>query len=145
MILLLQRVLSASVSVNEQCIATINQGILVLVGVDQQDNANTVRKACDKLLHYRIFADQEDKMNLSAVDINAELLLVPQFTLLADTTKGLRPSLGHAAGPTQAKSLFTHLVQCTTEQLQTQQGEFGANMQVNLCNDGPVTFWLDIR
>ncbi|MDH5778194.1 MAG: D-aminoacyl-tRNA deacylase [Gammaproteobacteria bacterium] len=143
MIGLLQRVTEARVDVGGKTIGQIAQGILVLVGVEKGDDASKADRLAKRLITYRVFADDEDKMNLSVSDINGGVLLVPQFTLAADTRKGTRASFTSAAEPAIGKQLFDRLV----EQVQQQHssvatGEFGADMQVSLLNDGPVTFWL---
>ena len=145
MIALLQRVSSASVDVDDQEIAKINQGLLVLLGVEKGDTDEVVPRVVDKLLKYRVFSDAEDKMNLSLLDIKGDLLLVPQFTLAANTQKGLRPSFSSAANPDEGDRLFKKAIECASQSLQNvQAGKFGADMKVSLLNDGPVTFWLQI-
>lgn len=146
MIGLLQRVSEASVSVNGNTIAHIGQGLLVLVGVERHDTNQQVHKLADKILGYRVFADEQDKMNLSVQDIQGGVLLVPQFTLPAGTHKGLRPSFTPAAPPEQGRQLFAELYNLIQQRHDNvQSGEFGADMQVALINDGPVTFWLQIN
>ena len=143
MIALIQRVTKAEVIVNQQSIGKIDQGILALIGVEKGDNQANADKLLHRLLGYRIFSDNEDKMNLSVKDIEGGLLLVPQFTLAANTKKGMRPSFSSAALPALGESLFDYFVEkaeCQTAIVKT--GKFGANMQVSLYNDGPVTFWL---
>ena len=145
MIGLLQRVTHSSVTVNGDQIASIKTGLLVLVGVEQNDNELKARCLLEKIIAYRIFPDNENKMNLSLMDIKGDLLLVPQFTLPADTRKGLRPSFSNAAPPAQGKQLFEYLVsEAQAQDLCVKSGMFGADMQVSLTNDGPVTFWLQI-
>ena len=146
MIGLLQRVLSAQVEVGGEAIGQIGNGLLVLVGVEKGDGAAQAERLLQRLLGYRVFEDQQGKMNLSLGDIDGGLLLVPQFTLAADTDKGMRPSFSSAAVPADGQRWFDHLV------AQAQQchgmvatGAFGADMQVSLVNDGPVTFWLQVR
>ena len=146
MIALIQRVSNAQVSVNQQIIGQIEQGILALIGVEKNDSQVKADKLLKRLINYRIFSDQQDKMNLSLADIKSGLLLVPQFTLAADTKKGLRPSFSCAAPPAIGEQMFNYFVQQAKgshEQVQT--GKFGADMQVSLCNDGPVTFWLQVK
>ena len=145
MIGLLQRVTKASIIVAEQTIAQIDTGLLVLIGIERGDTKSQANRLLQRLLAYRVFHDQDDKMNLSLTDIEGGLLLVPQFTLSADTRKGNRPSFSSAAPPAQGALLFKHLC------MQAKQchpivaiGQFGANMQVSLINDGPVTFWLQV-
>lgn len=145
MIGLLQRVTHASVHVEQQQIAHIEQGLLVLIGIEKDDTPEKAERLLDRLLKYRVFADDNDKMNLSLHDINGGLLLVPQFTLAADTSRGLRPSFTAAAAPNLAQSLFNHLCSQAKQQYNTvETGQFGADMKVSLTNDGPVTFRLQI-
>lgn len=141
MLAVLQRVTHASVKVNEQTIGQIQQGLLILCGFAPDDNEDTLDRMVQKCLNYRVFSDEAGKMNRSLLDINGGLLLVPQFTLMADTKSGLRPSFSNAAPPAQAQALFEHLVQkAKLWHSDVQTGSFGADMQVSLCNDGPVTF-----
>ena len=143
MIALLQRVQSASVSVASNEIAHIGQGLLVFIGIERDDTDAQANRLLTRLLGYRIFNDQDDKMNLSLNDIGGGLLLVPQFTLAADTDKGMRPSFSSAAPPQQGESLFDYLsLQAKQQYDLVEIGQFGADMQVSLINDGPVTFWL---
>jgi len=143
MILLLQRVSSASVSVDDNCIANIDAGILVLCGFERGDDADILPRLGERLLNYRLFSDADGKMNLSVVDCAGELLLVPQFTLAADTGKGNRPGFSSAAAPHLGQALFAQFVELVqARHAATQCGRFGAHMQVALVNDGPVTFWL---
>ena len=144
MIALLQRVAQARVEVSTEIIADIKTGILVLIGVQTDDDESTARHCVDRLLNYRVFADSEGKMNLSLKDIDGGLLLVPQFTLAANTRKGRRPSFTSAANPLHGKQIFEEMVDCArTAHGQVECGRFGADMQVHLVNDGPVTFILD--
>lgn len=144
MIGLLQRAKAASVRVEGELIARIDHGLLVLVGVTREDGEANADKLAARLLSYRVFADDAGKMNRSVLDIAGGLILVPQFTLAADTDSGTRPSFTAAAEPVRAKALFEHLVGAVRGKLPTvQTGRFGADMQVALVNDGPVTFWLD--
>ena len=145
MIGLLQRVTAARVEVNHRVIARIERGLLVLVGIERHDSNQQADRLLQRLLGYRVFPDREGKMNLSLTDINGGLLLVPQFTLPADTRKGTRPSFSRAAPPEQGSELFDYfLVQARVQYGEVGAGEFGANMQVTLTNDGPVTFWLQV-
>jgi D-tyrosyl-tRNA(Tyr) deacylase len=145
MILLLQRVSRASVSVDDNCIASIQAGILVLCGFERDDHAGMLPRMTERLLNYRLFSDAQDKMNLSVRDAGGELLLVPQFTLAADTRKGNRPGFSTAAEPALGRNLFAQWVAMVqSEHAQTSSGRFGAHMQVALVNDGPVTFWLQL-
>lgn len=143
MLALLQRVSEAEVCVLGKSIAQISQGLLVFCGFEPQDDEALCLVMLNKILKYRLFSDQQGKMNLSLKDIQGGLLLVPQFTLAADTNTGLRPSFSSAASPEQGQHLFSYL----SEQAYTQFdnvacGEFGAHMSVRLCNDGPATFLL---
>jgi len=144
MIGFIQRVSQASVSVNGQIMGQIDKGLMVLIGVVPQDNEKTADRLLSRLLSYRVFADTNDKMNLDLREIQGGLLLVPQFTLAADTGKGNRPSFTSAASPAQAKQLFDYLLQQASQQYsKVASGQFGAHMQVQLINDGPVSFWLE--
>ena len=144
MIALLQRVTQARVEIETKNIAEIESGMLVLVGVQADDNESTARHYVERLLNYRVFADSENKMNLSLRDINGGLLLVPQFTLAANTKKGRRPSFTAAADPEHGQQIFEVMVECArNEYSQVECGRFGADMQLHLVNDGPVTFILD--
>jgi D-tyrosyl-tRNA(Tyr) deacylase len=144
MIGLLQRVREASVSVDGVTIARIANGLLVLVGVRPDDDEAAADRLFTRILKYRVFADDRGKMNLSLLDIDGELLLVPQFTLAADTRHGLRPGFSTAAPPERARPLFEHLVILAARQhAKVHSGRFGADMQVSLVNDGPVTLWLE--
>ncbi|MEI8623399.1 D-aminoacyl-tRNA deacylase [Pseudoalteromonas sp. B137] len=142
---LIQRVKHAKVEINNQVVGEISQGILLLLGVEKHDDTQTADKLLHKVSNYRIFTDENDKMNLSLKDIKGELLVVSQFTLAADTKKGMRPSFSSAASPSQANELYEYFVAQAKELgLTTATGEFGADMQVSLCNDGPVTFNLSV-
>jgi D-tyrosyl-tRNA(Tyr) deacylase len=143
MITIIQRVTSAKVTVNQQDIGSIGTGILALVAVEKNDTQKEAERLLERILNYRIFSDEADKMNLSVRDINGGLLLVPQFTLAANTQKGNRPSFASAAPPEQGRELFSYLQQYAISVYSTVQfGEFGADMQVALINNGPVTFTL---
>lgn len=145
MIALIQRVSGASVVVQGQKIASIGVGMLVLIGVERGDGLDQAHKLASRLVAYRIFADEAGKMNASLRDIGGSLLLVPQFTLVADTDRGLRPSFSRAAPPEQGAALFAGLVAAVQATgVACAQGRFGADMQVALTNDGPVTFWLRV-
>jgi len=145
MICLLQRVTQAKVVVAGETLGQIEHGLMVLVGFQKKDQPEQLQKMCHKLLHYRVFSDDADKMNLNIQQVKGNLLLVPQFTLAADTQKGLRPSFSHAAEPKIAQQLFEQFVTQITQTYQKPQtGQFGADMQVTLTNDGPVTFWLEV-
>jgi D-tyrosyl-tRNA(Tyr) deacylase len=144
MIALLQRVAQASVSVGGTAVASIGRGLLVLVGVRPEDDEPAASRLLERLLKYRVFADSAGKMNLSLTDVAGGLLLVPQFTLAADTRKGTRPGFSTAAAPELARPLFTYLVAAARQQHGTVEcGIFGADMLVSLINDGPVTIWLE--
>jgi D-aminoacyl-tRNA deacylase len=141
---LIQRVSRAQVEVSGETLGLIGPGLLVLVGVRPDDDEGSAQRLLNRLLQYRVFADAAGKMNLSLLQTKGELLLVPQFTLAADTAKGLRPGFSTAAPPEQGRVLFEYLVRCAREQISTvQTGLFGAHMQVSLTNDGPVTIWLE--
>ena len=143
MIALLQRVRHASVAAAEQIIGEISQGLLLFIGIEKDDNEARANRLIERFLGYRVFADNDGKMNLSVRDIKGGVLLVPQFTLAADTRKGARPSFSDAAPPQSGHRLFDYVVDKTRQQYQhVQTGRFGADMQVSLLNDGPVTFWL---
>jgi D-tyrosyl-tRNA(Tyr) deacylase len=144
MIGLLQRVTEASVAVDHATVGSIGKGILVLVGVQPDDDEARAERLLERLLGYRVFPDTAARMNLSLQDVNGGLLLVPQFTLAADTRKGTRASFTAAAPPDQGRRLFEYLVRRAGERHpRVAAGVFGADMQVALVNDGPVTFWLE--
>ena len=146
MIGLIQRVTHASVEVDKQIIGSIDKGLLVLVGVEKPDTSDDVKRLAERIAGYRVFSDEHGKMNLSVQDIRGGVLLVPQFTLPADTQKGMRPSFHLAAPPDQGARLFDELVSSmNSTSLSIATGRFGADMQVSLTNDGPVTFWLSTR
>lgn len=143
MIGLLQRVTAADVRVENEVIGRITRGLLVLIGVERADKEPQADRLLERLLSYRVFADAEGRMNLSLTDVGGGLLLVPQFTLAADTRKGTRPGFSPAADPEHGRFLFDYLVRgAHRAHSVVQTGKFGANMQVTLTNDGPVTFWL---
>jgi D-tyrosyl-tRNA(Tyr) deacylase len=143
---LLQRVTGASVSVGGEVVGSIGRGLVVLVGVAGGDSDKDIQYLAQKMVNLRIFADKEEKFNLSALDIRGELLLVSQFTLLADTRKGRRPSFTDAAPPPQAEELFRRLVeQVKASGLKVATGRFQQYMQLEIHNDGPVTIMLDSR
>lgn len=144
MIGLVQRVNSAKVEVANVEVGSIGRGLLALVGVQQGDTEASADKLLHKLLGYRIFPDAQDKMNLNLIAAGGALLLVSQFTLAANTKKGMRPSFSSAAPPDEGERLFEYLVtQARAMHPQVETGQFGADMQVTLVNDGPVTFWLE--
>ena len=143
---LLQRVTGASVSVGGEVVGSIGRGLLIFVGVASGDTEKDVRQLVQKITHLRIFADAEGKFDLSVLDTRGELLVVSQFTLLADTRKGRRPSFVEAAPPAQAKQLFEQFVKATSATgLKVATGRFQEYMQVEISNDGPVTLLLDSR
>ena len=145
MIGLLQRVTQGRVDIDGETIGEIGQGLVVLIGVERGDSEAQAHRLCERLLGYRVFADEQGRMNRSLSDISGGLLLVPQFTLAADTRKGTRPGFSTAAIPKEAQRLFEYLVAYTRQQYpQIETGRFGADMQVSLTNDGPVTFWLQV-
>ena len=145
MIGLLQRVSHADVAIAGERIGAIERGLLVLIGVEHGDAEREADRLLERLLGYRVFADSAGKMNLSVQDIDGGVLLVPQFTLAADTNKGTRPSFSSAASPEAGQRLFAYLVQqARARHSAVAAGSFGADMQVSLTNDGPVTFWLQV-
>lgn len=145
MIGLMQRVTEAWVEVAGERIAAIGPGLMVLIGVERGDGEKQMERLLERLLNYRVFADADGKMNLSLRDTGGELLLVPQFTLPADTRKGNRPGFSTAAPPELGKALFGALVaRAADTHRRVAAGEFGAHMRVGLVNDGPVTFWLQV-
>ena len=144
MILLIQRVSEASVRVDGEIVGQIGRGLLAFVAIEPGDDAATARRLVDRAITYRVFEDAEGKMNLSLADVGGELLLVSQFTLAADTRKGLRPSFTTAAPPELGRLLFAQVLEFARAALpgKVATGRFGADMKVALVNDGPVTFWL---
>lgn len=144
MIGLLQRVSHAQVDVDGHTVGAIGRGLLVLVGIQPHDTSGTAGRLLERLLGYRVFPDATGRMNLSVTEIGGGLLLVPQFTLAADTKKGSRASFSSAAAPEPGRTLFLQLVEMARARHgSVAAGEFGADMQVTLTNDGPVTFWLE--
>ena len=145
MIGLIQRVSHASVTIDSETSGSIGQGLLALIGVERNDTQKKADRLLERILNYRVFADSDGKMNLGLKDINAGLLLVPQFTLVADTQKGNRPGFSNGASPALGKSLFEHMLdQARKQHNDVASGVFGADMKVELLNDGPVTFWLQV-
>lgn len=145
MIGLLQRVQAARVTAEDRILAEIGSGLLVLVGVERGDDERKAERLLDRILGYRVFPDSEGRMNLSLRDANGALLLVPNFTLAADTAKGMRASFTSAAASAEGERLFAYMVECARHHHHTvQSGTFGTQMQVSLTNDGPVTFWLRV-
>ena len=141
----IQRVKHASVVVDSESVGEIEQGLLVLLGVDKNDNRALADKLLNKVLNYRVFPDADDKMNLSLKDIVGGMLVVSQFTLVADTKKGLRPSFSSAASPDLGRELYEHWVKEAEKSIpNVATGQFGSDMQVSLLNDGPVTFILEV-
>lgn len=144
MIALIQRVLSARVDVDDETVGAIGPGLLALVAVQPADDEASTRRMLERLLGYRVFADEQGRMNRSLKDTGGELLLVSQFTLAADTRSGMRPSFTSAASPEQGHLWFDRLVQLARDaHPRVEIGRFGAHMKVHLVNDGPVTFWLE--
>lgn len=144
MIALIQRVSEASVTVDGEVVGEIRRGLLALLAVQPDDNEATAARLAQRVLTYRVFPDENDRMNRSLVDEGFELLAVPQFTLAADTRKGTRASFTRAASPEVGKKVFRQFVaECAKSPTAVETGVFGANMQVKLVNDGPVTFWLE--
>lgn len=143
MIALIQRVTSANVRVNGEEIARIDNGLLAFIGVEKNDNEKQAKRLVERIVAYRVFEDADGKMNLGLKEVGGQLLLVSQFTLAADTQKGMRPSFSSAAPPEEGRKWFDYVVGlCRHEVAVVETGQFGANMQVGLINDGPVTFWL---
>lgn len=144
MIALIQRVSQAKVEVDGNITGQIQQGLLVLLGVQKEDDESKADRLLEKVLNYRVFSDEQGKMNLNVQQVKGELLVVSQFTLAADTQKGLRPSFSKGANPEEAERLYNYFVQKCGEKIPTFTGKFAADMQVSLTNDGPVTFWLEV-
>ncbi|MBM95030.1 MAG: D-tyrosyl-tRNA(Tyr) deacylase [Oceanospirillaceae bacterium] len=144
MIGLIQRVSEASVSVSGEPVGAIDRGILLLLGVQRDDDEAKADKLLNRILGYRIFPDDDGKMNRSLRDIQGELLVVSQFTLAADTAKGTRPGFSRGATPDEANRLYEYFIARAGEEVTVASGRFGADMQVSLTNDGPVTFWLEV-
>ena len=143
MIALIQRVTEAAVHVEGECVGRIGPGLLALVAVEPGDDEARTARMAERLLGYRVFGDEQDRMNRSLTDTGGGLLLVSQFTLAADTGKGMRPSFTSAASPEQGRLWFDRLLAlCRDRHGVVESGRFGAHMKVSLCNDGPVTFWL---
>lgn len=145
MIALIQRVSEACVRVDGEITGQIGPGLLVLLGVEREDTEQKADRLCERVLGYRIFSDENDKMNLNVQQAGGSVLVVSQFTLAADTSRGMRPGFSHGAAPEQANKLYEYFVErCRTQGMQTETGRFAADMKVSLVNDGPVTFWLQI-
>ena len=145
MIALIQRVTRASVSVAGEVTGEIGPGLLVLLGVEKEDNQLKADRLCQRVLGYRIFSDEKGKMNLSVQQAGGSILVVSQFTLAADTEKGMRPGFSGGASPVLAETLYEYFIdKCQQQGSVTQTGRFAADMEVSLVNDGPVTFWLQV-
>ena len=144
MIALIQRVTQAKVEVGGEVIGQIGKGLLVLLGVEKDDDRAKADKLAEKVLNYRVFSDENDKMNLNVQQVAGEVLVVSQFTLVADTQKGLRPSFSKGATPSLANELYEYFAQKCGEKVNVECGRFAADMQVSLTNNGPVTFWLQV-
>ncbi|MGO1298274.1 MAG: D-aminoacyl-tRNA deacylase [Vibrio sp.] len=142
MIALIQRVSEASVRIDGDTVGAIGQGLLVLLGVEKDDDDAKAQRLMERVTHYRVFEDDAGKMNLSVKDIGGSVLVVSQFTLPADTKKGTRAGFSKGAAPEDARRLYEQFTQLCAEQLPTECGRFAADMKVSLTNDGPVTFWL---
>ena len=141
---LIQRVSNASVTIETEIVGEIGVGLLVLLGVEKNDNESIADRLIEKLVGYRVFPDEQGKMNLSLQDLAGEILLVSQFTLAADTQSGMRPSFSRAAPPALARELYQYAISHLKPRVKLQTGEFGADMAVSLVNDGPVTFMLEV-
>lgn len=145
MIALIQRVTHASVTVEGEVTGEIGPGLLVLLGVEKEDSEQKANRLCERVLGYRIFSDENGKMNLNVQQAGGSVLVVSQFTLAADTERGMRPSFSGGAAPEQAEELYEYFVErCRSQGIITETGRFAADMQVALTNDGPVTFWLQV-
>ena len=143
--LLVQRVSRASVEVDKNIIASIDEGVLVFVGFDKEDNSKKLESLADKLLHYKIFNNLKGKVSLSLLETNHEILIVPQVTLSVGTKKGTKPSFSKAAIPEVGEKLFKEFKELLEKKFgATASGKFGANMSVNLTNEGPITFWFEL-
>lgn len=145
MIALIQRVTQARVKVAGEVTGEIGPGLLVLLGVEKEDNQQKADRLCQRVLGYRVFSDDNGKMNLSVQQAGGSVLVVSQFTLAADTDSGMRPGFSGGAAPEQAKALYEYFIEkCQKQGTVTQTGRFAADMEVSLINDGPVTFWLQV-
>jgi D-tyrosyl-tRNA(Tyr) deacylase len=144
-IALIQRVAEAGVAVEGEIVGAIGPGILALVGVERDDGEAQAERLAERVLGYRIFPDAQGRMNVSLVEAGGGLLAVPQFTLVADTRKGTRPSFSSGASPQEGKRLFECFVEAARRRTRVETGRFGAEMRVSLVNDGPVTFWLQAK
>ena len=144
MIALIQRVIRADVVVEGQTVGAIGHGLLVLLGVEKDDTPEKADRLCERVLGYRIFSDEQGKMNLNVQQADGSVLVVSQFTLVADTQKGMRPSFSRGATPQDAERLYDYFSQRCRLRVPTENGVFAADMQVSLVNDGPVTFSLQV-
>lgn len=144
MIALIQRVSEASVKVDGEIIGEIGRGLLVLLGVERDDDEAKAKRLMERVTTYRVFGDEDDKMNLNVQQVDGSVLVVSQFTLPADTKKGTRAGFSRGAHPSEAERLYEHFSDLCSEVLPTERGAFAADMKVSLVNDGPVTFWLQV-
>ncbi|WP_261834477.1 D-aminoacyl-tRNA deacylase [Vibrio ishigakensis] len=144
MIALIQRVSEASVKVDGEIVGEINKGLLVLLGVEKGDDEAKAKRLMERVTTYRVFSDEEDKMNLNVKQVDGSVLVVSQFTLPADTKKGTRAGFSKGATPADAERLYEYFSDRCAEVLPTERGRFAADMKVSLVNDGPVTFWLQV-
>lgn len=142
MIALIQRVSQAKVEIEKQEVGKIKAGLLLLLGIEKGDDEQAADKLLNKVINYRVFSDERGRMNLSLLDCKLELLVVSQFTLVADTQKGTRAGFSKGETPQRAQALYEYFVHQAEKKVPTQSGKFAANMQVSLTNDGPVTFWM---
>lgn len=142
MIALIQRVSQAKVEIEKQEVGKIKAGLLLLLGIEKGDDEQAADKLLNKVINYRVFSDEHGRMNLSLLDCKLELLVVSQFTLVADTQKGTRPGFSKGETPKRAQELYEYFVNQAEKKVPTQSGQFATNMQVSLTNDGPVTFWM---
>ena len=140
---LIQRVTTSSVEVDGTNVGQINKGLLVFIGIEKLDELSHADKMINKILSYRVFSDENDKMNLSVIDINGDVMLLPQFTLAADTKNGTRAGFSTAMSPLEAENIYDYMVEKFKKFVNIQSGVFGADMKVSLLNDGPVTFLLE--
>lgn len=144
MIALIQRVSESSVTVDGEIVGQIQKGLLVLLGVEKDDDEAKVKRLVERVTHYRVFNDEQGKMNLNVQQVGGEILVVSQFTLPADTQKGTRAGFSRGAAPDEAKRLYEYFSELSHRIVPTQTGQFAADMKVALINDGPVTFWLQV-
>lgn len=144
MIALIQRVSEAAVKVDGEITGEINQGLLILLGVEREDDQAKAKRLMERVLTYRIFEDDDGKMNLNVQQVGGSVLVVSQFTLPADTKKGTRPGFSKGANPADAERLYDYFSDLCETKINTQRGRFAADMKVSLVNDGPVTFWLQV-